>query len=53
MVILAHYAVVLDQCKSLWWWADLGSQVITAVEALLPNDVLRAIAYPLERIDAR
>ncbi|KAH7002919.1 putative Zn(II)2Cys6 transcription factor [Fusarium venenatum] len=53
MVILAHYAVVLDQCKSLWWCADLGSQVIAAAKALLPNDVLGAIAYPLERIKMR
>ncbi|XEV01156.1 hypothetical protein FSHL1_006443 [Fusarium sambucinum] len=53
MVILAHYAVVLYQCKSLWWCADLGSQVITAVRALLPEDTLSAIAYPLEKINIR
>ncbi|KAJ4267136.1 hypothetical protein NW762_003235 [Fusarium torreyae] len=52
MVILAHFAVVLDQCKSLWWCADLGSRTIAAIKALLPSDVLGAIAYPLGKINA-
>ncbi|KAF4969833.1 hypothetical protein FSARC_2991 [Fusarium sarcochroum] len=52
MVILAHFAVVLDQCKSRWWCADLGSKAIAAVKALLPPDVHGAIAYPLGKLSA-
>ncbi|KAM0544973.1 hypothetical protein ACHAPJ_011553 [Fusarium lateritium] len=53
MIILAHFAVVLDQCKSRWWCADLGSRVIGAIKALLPSDVLGAVAYPLEKVNAK
>ncbi|KAK6812491.1 hypothetical protein RU639_011747 [Aspergillus parasiticus] len=50
LVILAHYAVVLDQARSQWWCANWGARIVSVVRSCLPEQFIPAIAYPLDTI---
>jgi hypothetical protein len=50
LVIFAHYAVILDQSKSLWWCANWGVRIISAVASCLPDKFMPAIAFPLRSV---
>ncbi|KAJ0422027.1 hypothetical protein BJY00DRAFT_280790 [Aspergillus carlsbadensis] len=50
LVILAHYAVVLDQSRALWWCGQWGARIIAAVASSLPERFRPAMAYPLRTV---
>jgi hypothetical protein len=50
LVIFAHYAVILDQSKSLWWCANWGVRIVSAVASCLPDKFIPAIAFPLRSV---
>ncbi|PYI21202.1 hypothetical protein BO99DRAFT_401068 [Aspergillus violaceofuscus CBS 115571] len=50
LLILAHYAVILVQCRAQWWCAGWGARVIAGVAELLPEGLAGPLAYPLHVI---
>ncbi|KAL2816988.1 hypothetical protein BJX63DRAFT_430037 [Aspergillus granulosus] len=49
LVILAHYAVILNQSRSQWWCANWGARIVSVVVSCLPERFIPAIAYPLQK----
>ncbi|KAL3454109.1 hypothetical protein BJX65DRAFT_262821 [Aspergillus insuetus] len=50
LVIFAHYAVILDQSRSLWWCANWGVRIVSAVASCLPDKFMPSIAFPLRSV---
>ncbi|KAL3490048.1 hypothetical protein BJX62DRAFT_238502 [Aspergillus germanicus] len=50
LVIFAHNAVILDQSRSLWWCANWGVRIVSAVASCLPDKFMPAIAFPMQSV---
>lgn len=52
LVILAHYAVVLEEIRDSWWVMGWGRQLIREVEGVLEGEWKGLVEWPLRRIGA-
>jgi hypothetical protein len=50
LVILAHYAVILDQIRDSWWVMGWGSMLIQEVYQLVNDEWKSLVAWPMDKI---
>ncbi|KAL4805156.1 hypothetical protein BDV18DRAFT_141999 [Aspergillus unguis] len=51
LVILAHWAVTLWDCREQWWCSNWGVRVVSVVALFLPERYAGALRYPLEKLN--
>lgn len=50
LVILAHYAVILNEIKDTWWVMGWGSKLIQEVHQVVNDEWKSLLAWPMDKI---
>ncbi|KFZ19963.1 hypothetical protein V502_03422 [Pseudogymnoascus sp. VKM F-4520 (FW-2644)] len=50
LVILAHYAVILDEIRDAWWAMGWGSKLIQELHQVVEDDWKSLLVWPMDKI---
>jgi hypothetical protein len=52
LLILAHYAIILDGIKDIWWAGGWGKQLVEDIDRMVDDDWKTLIAWPMAKVGA-